>query len=510
MQRRQRHRQTRVAIACLVSVLAVVGVVLTVTLTAAASTSAPPARAAASVAITVSRSNVGPPVAAGFVGLATEYWDVEKEVGTNPADPDTAFEQLARNLAPDGGLDLRIGGDSTDWTWWPVPGMKQPAWVRWTMTPTWAAVTKRLADDLRAHLIVGINMEADSAPVASTEVREIASQIGSSVPITYEVGNEPELYSKFTFYHDKQGQPVLGRPKSYSLPDITAQWDRLADAMPHVRLAGPGYSALSALPGVGQFLDSTRKLSLLTVHSYPLKSKRCGGGNLQESQLFQPSSLQQLAAEVSAWTSLGRQRSIPVRVDEINSVTCGGMPGFSDTFGPALWALNILPLYAEAGAEGVNFQTRPFTAQNLIQTGDTHSGWSARVQPEYYGLLAFAQLTPPGSHMLQLSSTPAGLYAWAAWTPRGRTNVVVTNVSAATTSVQIRAAGARGAATVEFLRAASGGLQSAGRVTLGGQALSPSTGQLTGTPVTTTVHSSHGAYDVKVPAASAAIVTFAH
>ena len=129
----------------------VVGVLLTVTLTAAASTSAPPGRAAASVAVTVSRSNVRgcPPVAAGFVGLATEYWDVEKEVGAQPRSPDTAFEQLARNLAPDGGLDLRIGGDSTDWTWWPVPGMKQPAWVRWTMTPTWAAVTKRLADDLR-------------------------------------------------------------------------------------------------------------------------------------------------------------------------------------------------------------------------------------------------------------------------------------------------------------------------------------------------------------------------
>ena len=124
--------------------------------------------------------------------------------------------------------------------------------------------------------------------------------------------------------------------------------------------------------------------------------------------------------------------------------------------------------------------------------------------------MAFAQLTPPGSHLLQASSMPAGLYAWAAWTPRGQTNVVVTNVSAATTTVQIRAAGARGAATVEDLRAMSGGLQSAGRVTLGGQALSQSTGQLTGTPVTTTVHSSHGAYDVKVPAASAAIITFAH
>ena len=35
------------------------------------------------------------------------------------------------------------------------------------MTPTWAAVTKRLVNDLHAHLIVGINMEADSTKVAT-------------------------------------------------------------------------------------------------------------------------------------------------------------------------------------------------------------------------------------------------------------------------------------------------------------------------------------------------------
>ncbi len=489
------------------SALATAGVVLAVALTAAAGASAAATRAAAPATVTVSSSSVGPAVAAGFVGLATEYWDVEKEVGTDPSKPDTAFEQIVRNLAPYGGVTLRIGGDSTDWTWWPVPGMKQPPWVRWTMTPTWAAVTKKLADDLHAHLIVGINMEADSTTIASTEVHEIASNLGSSVPTTYEIGNEPELYSKFAFYNDSRGKPVRGRPKNYSSDDITEQWNRLADAVPGVRLAGPGYSALKALPDIGQFLGSAHKLSLLTVHSYPLRSTRCGG-HPQESELFQPATLQELSAEVKSWTDVARQHAIPVRVDEMNSVTCGGMPHFSNTFGPALWALNILPLYAEAGAQGVNFQTRPFTAQNLIQTVETHSGWQVQVQPEYYGLLAFAQLTPPGSHVLQVSEMPNGLYAWAVRTPSGQTHVVVTNTTASTTTVGIRGAGARRTATIEALSAAPSGLNSAGRVTLGGQTISPSTGKLTGTPVTSTLLSSKGIYDVKVPAASAEIITF--
>ncbi len=459
------------------------------------------------VTIKVARSDVGPAVSAGFVGIATEFWDVEKEVGTDSTKPDAAFEQLVRNLAPYGGLSLRIGGDSTDWSWWPVPGMKQPPWVRWTITPTWAAVTKRLADDLHAHLIIGINMEADSPQVATTELNQFQSHIGGSLPITFELGNEPELYSHFTFYDNKHGQAVLGRPKGYSYPDITSQWDRLAGALAHVRLAGPGYSGLNALQYTGQFMSASRRLSLLTVHTYPLKSSRCGGSKLQEGELFQPSSLESMSSELSSWTRLARQHGVPVRVDEMNSVTCGGSPSFSKTFGPGLWALNILPLYAEAGAVGVNFQTRPYTAQNLIQTQEGPSGWTANVQPEYYGMLAFAQLTPPGARMLQVTGSPAGVYAWAVHTPQGQTHVVVTNVTSYPQSTALEVAGARGSATVETLKAGSGGLSARAGVTLGGQKLSPSTGELIGTRVTATVHFRHGAYHVRVAPASAAIIT---
>jgi hypothetical protein len=485
------------------------GVALVAALSAAANALASAPAVSAPVAVTVSSSPVGSAVGAGFVGLATEYSDIEKEVGTNPAAPDAAFEQLARNLAPYGGLSLRIGGDTTDWTWWPVPGMKQPPWVRWSMTPVWAAVTKRLADDLHAHLIVGVNMEADSTRIARTEVSEIASHI-RSVPTTYEIGNEPELYSKFPYYLNSAGKPIPGRPKSYSFSDIAAQWNQIADALPPLRLAGPGFSSLKALPAVGGFLDTTRKkLSLLTVHSYPLRATRCGGA-MQKTRLFEPVSLQAVASNVSEWTSLARQYSVSLRVDEMNSVTCGGMPGLSNTFGPALWALNILPLYAEAGVSGVNFQTRPSTAQNLIQPLQTKSGWRVDVQPEYYGLLAFARLTPPGSRILQVSETPEGLYSWAVRKPDGQTAVVLTNVTANPASVVLRTAAADGTATVEFLRSASGGLWSTGRVTLGNQTISPRTGQLVGTPITQTVPSSDGSYDVNVPVASAAIVTFAH
>ena len=461
------------------------------------------------VPVSVSATAVGPAVSAGFVGIATEYWNVEKEVGTDPAKPDVAFEQTARNLAPYGNLNLRIGGDSTDWTWFPIPGMAQPPWVRWTMTPTWAAVTKRLVNDLHAHLIVGINMEAGSLKVDDAEIQEIDKGVGGSAPITFELGNEPELYSHFPFYHDAAGGAVLGRPKTYSLQTMASQWNDIAKALPRVRLAGPGYSSLTALPYVSQFLSSTKRLSLLTVHTYPLKSKRCtGGASREESELFDGSSLQGLATRVSSWTALARQYLVGVRVDEMNSVTCGGEPGLTNSFGPALWALNILPLYAQEGVSGVNFQTRPFTAQNLIQTDDTHAGWRVVVQPEYYGLLAFAKLTPPGSRILSVSVLKNGLLAWAVRTPQGVTHVVVTNVGSSATDVAIKAAGASGNATAEALRSSSGKLSASTGVSLGGQSISASTGQLSGTPVIRTVHRTAGAYELSVPAASAEILSF--
>jgi hypothetical protein len=487
----------------------VLGATLVVTLlVAAVAQGSSHGKTASPLRVAVSGRQVGPSLPGSFVGLATEYWNIEDEVGTDPNKPDVAFEQTLRNLAPDGGFNLRIGGDSTDWTWFPIPGMKQPAWVRWTMTPTWAAVTAKLVDDLGAHLIIGINMEADSLKIADAEVQEIRSTMGST-PTTFELGNEPELYSHFPFYHDTAGQAVLGRPKTYSLADMADQWNQMANALPNVPFAGPGYSGISALPDVGQFLSESKKLSMVTVHVYPLKSTRCTGGvRPQESELFTPQSLQSLATGMAGWVRVARENHDSVRVDEMNTVTCGGQPGFTNTFGPALWALNILPLYAKAGVDGVNVQSRPYTAQNLIQTDQTHAGWRVSVDPEYYGLMAFAQLTPPGSKMLSVGRMPTGLYAWADRTPQGQEHVVVTNVGSAPSSVAIPAPRSAGAAIVETLSAGAGGLSATGGVRLGGQKISPQTGALTGPLVTKSVSLKNGAYNLTVARDSAAILTF--
>lgn len=451
----------------------------------------------------------GPPIRAGFVGMTVEFHDLFKDVGYDPTQPDVAFEQLLRNLAPNGGFDLRIGGDTTDWTWWPVPNMARPPWARWTLTPTWMAVTQKLLEDLQAHLIIGINMEADNAAVSAAEVAAIQAGIGPTVPTTFELGNEPELYPKWPFYITKSGQSVYGRPAGYSFRQMTSEWDSLAAHLGHVRLAGLGYSSFRALPNVQQFLRVSPELSLLTMHTYALTPRNCQhGGALKESSLFDTGSLQNLASAVGAWTALGRRNRIAVRIDEINAVTCGGLANFSNTMGPSLWALNILPLYAQTGVTGVNFETRPGTAQNLIQATPASTGWQVAVQPEYYGMLAFAQLTPPGSRVLSSSTTPgAGVLAWAVRTPAGMENIVVTNVSGTAKQVTVEPYGTRGPATAETLTSPSGRLSAETGVTLGGQSIAPQTGQLAGTQVTSQVVPHRGAYRITVAPASATILS---
>ena len=466
------------------------------------------------VNIAVESTTSGPPIRAGFVGVTTEFWDMFKDVGTDPTKPDVPYEQVLEALAPQGGLSFRIGGDTSDWTWWPLPGVATPPWARWTLTPTWMAVAQKLLTDIHAHLIFGLNMEANNPAVDTAEVQAVQSGIGPNVPTTYELGNEPELYPKWPYYITKAGLVVFGRPRSYSFPQITSEWDNLADQLStgqlgSLRLAGIGYSSFRALPNVEQFLLDSSELSLLTMHTYALTPRNCQkGGDLQESSLFTPGSLQGLADDVGDWTELGNANGVPVRVDEINAVTCGGLINFSDTMGPALWALNVLPLYAETGVTGVNFESRVNTAQNLIQPTLTPTGWQVTVQPEYYGMLTFAQLTPPGSQILAISNTPSGVLAWAVQTPQHKINIVVSDVSSTPVRVFLRVAGARGPATTKELLGDTGDL-SGTTATLGGQSVSPTTGQLTGTPVSAQVKSHKRAYSVRVAPASATVLTVA-
>ena len=80
----------------------------------------------------------------------------------------------------------------------------------------------------------------------------------------------------------------------------------------------------------------------------------------------------------------------------MNSASCSGKQGVSDTFASALWVLDTLFNLAAVGVDGVNVHSLPGAAYELFTFQHTSSGWQAFVHPEYYGMLMFAQAFPPG------------------------------------------------------------------------------------------------------------------
>ncbi len=107
---------------------------------------------------------------------------------------------------------VRIGGDSTDWTWWPVRGMRRPPGVSYDLSPAWIARARALTESTGARLILGINLESGSTAIAATEARHLVDGIGRRHIEALEIGNEPELYNALPWYHTTGGAARVRAP----------------------------------------------------------------------------------------------------------------------------------------------------------------------------------------------------------------------------------------------------------------------------------------------------------
>ncbi len=443
----------------------------------------------------------------GFLGIATELSTVTSLSGT-PTNLDTPFVTVLKNLSPGAPFLLRMGGDSADWSWWAVPGMKKPAAIRYTVTPQWGADVKALLTALGGKSLIGVNLELDNKRVTAYEVKEFDTYVGAKLIDGFEVGNEPELYGAFNYYKLPNGTGVKGRSSSqYTIAAYGKDYTNIASDLASAPIIGPASGSPTWLPHLGEMLsDLPSRIKLVTVHQYP--EKRCSASTvIPESGFFLPASIQGLAANIATMVKAASAHGKPLRVDEINGISCGGQAGVSNSFGEALWALNILPALWRAGVQGVNFQTIDGNLNQVISAQDGAAGWNVSVEPEYYGLLAFADVAAAGSHLLKLTApTLPGFYEFATRSPNGERHVVVTNITAQARTLGVSAAGARGEGTVARLSANS--LTATSGTTLAGEKLSSSTGALTGaTHYTLVKANAKGVYAVTVPAHSAAILT---
>jgi hypothetical protein len=471
--------------------------------------SAPAVATATPSAVTVSVG--GPtdarPIPSGFVGLSLEQTALETYAGNDPLALNPVFLQLVRNIAPDQQPVLRIAGDSTDWTWYPVPGMKRPPWVRYTLTPGWLSVAHALVTSLNARLILGINLEADSTRIADAEAEAMVNSIGANAIDALELGNEPELYGSFNWFRTATGAGVLGRHAGYDFSTFARQFHDVAASLPRLPLAGPAIGSPVWSQQLPALLRANRRVSIATLHRYPLK--RCEATTHDTAaQLLAASSSTGLAHSVAGYVRAAARLGDQLRIDEMNSISCGGQPGLSNSFASSLWALDALFAMASVDVSGVNIHTAPGTLNQLFSFKQAGGTWTAQVYPDYYGLLAFAQAAPPGAQLLRTAGAPQSIHTWATRATDGTVRVVLIDTAAhGTTPITVRLGGQTAPAIVEQLTAS--GLGATSGVTFGGQGFgsTTATGAPAGPLATTTIPSSGGTYQLQLHGASAAILT---
>ncbi|HEY6399753.1 MAG TPA: hypothetical protein VIX82_20085 [Solirubrobacteraceae bacterium] len=464
-----------------------------------------------SAVVTVDPSATGPAIPRGFLGLSLEYDSVEPYAGVDPVAVNPVLVQLIRNLSPGQRPVLRFGGDTTDSTWWPVPGLPRPPGVTYSLTAQWLQVTHTLVAALNARVIAGINFEADSQALAGTEAQALIGGIGRQYVQALELGNEAALYSLFTWYRTPGGRSVKGRGPGYDFSAFVRNYTQIAAALPNVPLAGPALNDSGWINRLAEFLAAEPRVRIVTMHRYPLQLCFVHKGSPLYptlTHLISPASSAGLVERLAPAIAVARAHRLPVRLDEINTVACGADPPVSRSFAAALWSLDVLFALTRSGVSGVNFHTFPRAGYNLFSF--THSGghWSGSVAPGYYGMLMFAEAAPPGARLLQASGAQSGwLRTWATLSRKGTIRVVLINTGDTSRLVAVALRGARAKATLVRLAAPS--LDSSSGITLAGRSFdaNTATGKLAGAFERFDVARSRGRYLVPMPAYSAALMT---
>ena len=465
------------------------------------------------VRIDVRSSAIGAAIPPGFVGLSIEYHSVPFYFGSGASALNPTFVRLVRYLDPVGSPLIRIGGDSTDWTWWPLAGFAKPGGIRYALTPRWLALTRAMATALRAHLILGVNFEADSGAVAAGEVRALLAGLGRRLITGFELGNEPEVYGSLRWYTTRAAVGVTGRGRGYDFRAYLRDYAAISRALPRgVPLVGPASGAAAWFARLSQYLRTNSKVRLVTLHRYPLRrcyTPRESRTYASIGNLVGSAASSEPALSVRPAVAAAHARGIALRVDELNSASCGGVRGVSNTFASSLWVLDTLFEMARVGVDGVNIHTfknaryQPFAFRRL------RGRWTAEVRPLYYGMWIFARAAPAGSRLLSTSPVSGrSLRVWATRDSRRTTRVVLINDSP--TREVTAAVGVPNAAALATLeRLTAPGLAATGGVRIGGQTFgaSTATARLTGPSTARGIEAIQGRFVFGVPPASAALLS---
>ena len=287
--------------------------------------------------VSIERSFPGAPVPSGFLGLSFEVGSLSQLAGyANSGD----FVTLLRSLGP--GV-LRFGGVTAD---------KNVAWVdARTPRPAWATAVIDEAD-LRAlgvlaarsgwRVLLTLNFGHYEPEAAAREAAAAKATLGESLE-GIEIGNEPNSYG----HQGLREEPWTFLQYESQVAAYRAAIEALAPGVP---IAGPDVSGSSAFEtwGLGEVVNQPP--ALLTGHHYPLSCQ--GPPTPTIARLLSPQIRVLEVLSLQRYLSVAQAGEIPFRLDEANTVSCGGVAGISNTFAGALWAAAYVSQAMSIGGDG--------------------------------------------------------------------------------------------------------------------------------------------------------------
>jgi Glycosyl hydrolase family 79 C-terminal beta domain len=478
-----------------------------------------------------------------FNGLSIEYSDLKNFTGQratgstfnqilNSPGFNPFFTQLLKNLAiyKNGWPMVRVGGNSSDESWWNPTLLPRPLGIKHDITNETLDNLAGSTPTNGSRLILGLNLGQNNPALAKEFAQAALAGLPSGKIYLFELGNEPDIFASHTYYPDPlTGKTVFIRPASYSFTNYLGEFDTFATALQGLSqpfpLGGPVFttSAYGWMQYLPSFLSAQApRLRAVTYHRYPLSvcSWSAPGSSTDPTiaNLLADKSAKSLAQGVAPFVTQASSYRKPLRISEINSASCGGKDGVSNSFASALWGTDVMFNLAQVGAAGVNFHSgtgayyTPFRfSVRPVRTGvgdNWGSVFTPTVNPLYYGMLLFNQATANSARLLPVNTnTPGNIKVWATLDAQQVVRVVLLNkdtVLGGKARIQLSSLRATGALT----RLSAPSVNATSGVTLAGQTFDGTVdGLLLGSYISEQITPQNGSYSLDLPPASAALLT---
>ena len=444
-----------------------------------------------------------------YLGLSTEYWTLpvyDRHLWL--------FERVLALLhaSGDGPQVLRIGGDSADYAYWDPNAGIMPAWV-FRLTPGWLSSARALVRETGARLIIDLNVITGSPLQAGLLASAAERELPRGSIVGFEVGNEDDIYSRSYWRAtiatnlNPSFLPDRFSPATY-VGDFQSYARVLARVAPHVPLLGPALAnPATHVQWISSLLASPHPgLKVVSAHRYPFSAcvSHSSPSYPSISRLLSDRAAAGMAHSLALPALLAHRAGLPFRLTELNSVTCGGLAGVSNSFATALWAPDSLFYLIRAGVDGVNLHVRA----NTINAPFTITANGLTARPLLYGLILFTRTLGPGAQMLPVrlqAKSSLHLSAWMVRVDGDSLHVLLIDKGSKSIRVNLRVP-ASGRATVQRLLAPTVSARSG--VTLAGQRLG-SDGSWQGSPSKSSIAARKRGYWLTIRRGSAALVTVA-